>query len=1069
MSGIFKRIFEGVGNVSSRVASIGSTVTSAINSVVNSAVTRATTTINSALNSRVGSVVNSAINSAVTRANSVINSTASGFRSGLRTAAQTVLRAVSDRPAIEAPRPRVTSSSRFSRIPTGMIEVDTPRIGDIVQYLDESGVVISRRIHNRFYDITEGNAVPTTKSDQEFARLHDNSVAIRYLREENPKNTRETQNTGAWFPYFLKEDIPLDLTRYGIYKKSEFDSTDLDNCFTKIFNDRPEYDDLKTIVYGRYTRQSDIKLTVNFLNIVIKLHKYCGGKKDITTYAPKDCKNIKTLTVYEIGLLENHYFRFEPTQYKFSYITHKGWEKPFVVRSNAAQINSFSLIRILLERKEEFLDNFDEEILNTVYATSSFNPFLEVAKKTLNPEKDCMMKKEKRTEGKTEDHIVVNGEPYKFKTTVYADIETYSHYGRHCPYLFAIKIGETGETNWWWGNDCIKMALKYLSTLDNPLIYFHNLGYDSTFILDSLYKPESINTSGSRCICMKGWVNKKLLVFHDTLALVSAPLKNFAKMFNLPESKFEDFPYHLYTKETIEKKYIPDSSELSSVPSKYHKSMLVNTKNWKVVDHINYAIDYCMRDVEVLCAGFETFKGWIRSELDIDLDYSLTTASMAHKYMTKEGCYKGVAKIGGLTRLFIQSAVVGGRTTLSMNNDHKYQVKQFTKEVDPLFDLDAVSLYPSAMMRFDGCPIGKATSIENVQDRKWMNKGTAYFVQIQITKVGKKLKLPFISYKTETGRRLWENEIEGRVFVVDRYTLEDWIKYHEIEFTPIVGIEFLDGYNDQIVKTMKKLFQLRLKLKSEKNPAESVYKLIMNSAYGKTIEKPHFLEVKFIPKDKFDVFRRKNYGVIESFVEMENNFRVEVQKSIADHHTFPHVGSSILSMSKRIMAEVTSVADDCIYYTDTDSIFITQEGLNLLPETLVGTNPGQFHVDFAMKGTNVRAVEGLFLAPKTYCLKLTNDEGEEEYHIRMKGISDNAHSERVKEYDGDYLAMFRDMEHKTLSFDLLAGGKPRFEFRKNLSVFSLKQFTRKVGPFSGDKKDLDQVGVENDDDDLEEL
>jgi hypothetical protein len=360
------------------------------------------------------------------------------------------------------------------------------------------------------------------------------------------------------------------------------------------------------------------------------------------------------------------------------------------------------------------------------------------------------------------------------------------------------------------------------------------------------------------------------------------------------------------------------------------------------------------------------------------------------------------------------------------------------------------------MMRFDGCPLGKPTVITNIEDRKWMNSNGAYFVQITVTSVGKKLKMPLMSYKTETGRRVWENEIEGKTFVVDRYTLEDWIKYHEIEFIPFIGVQFLDGYNTTIVETMKKLFALRLKLKSEKNPAEAVYKLIMNSAYGKTIEKPHFTETKFVPKEKFNSFLVKNFGVIEECIELEKNYRVEVSKSIISHFTYPQVGSSILSMSKRIMAEVTSVADKHIYYTDTDSIFITQAGLDLLPESLVGINPGQFHVDFAMKGANVRAVEGIFLAPKTYCLRLMNDEGETEYHIRMKGIPTNAHAERVEDYAGDYLKMFKDMENKTLNFDLLAGGKVRFDFKNDLSVYSIKQFERKVGPFIGAVDDSEE-------------
>lgn len=911
---------------------------------------------------------------------------------------------------------------------------------EYVQIRRPDGSIAVRRIDDRFESLINGELTPTSSSDQETISLMEGSYPIRYLAMiREPEETRQTENTGAWFPYLLKEDIPLDLTKYGIYKRSDVRNTknqiegifspegDRENCFVKLFANHPRIQELKLSIHGKYTPQSDIKKTANLLGATITLHKYARKRKLIVKYVPTEPFEDYC---YEICLLEKHYFPFEITEYKYSYITHQAWKTGYKPRSTSKYMTSFALVSFILEHKEDFLEEYGEDIFKTNYFVPDKIDFTE--RWEIKPG-HCMLSKPPRAK---------EGEEYT--DVFYADLETYSFYNKHYPYLFAIISESTGEKFWYYGENCIKKGLQYLSRFKRPLIYFHNLGYDSTFIVDKLFNPSSLNTSLSRCIMMEGNFGKTKLTFHDSLAHINAPLRDFDKMFNLQGGKFPDFPYSLFTKDVVEKEYLIDNGQYDMIPEEYHVERTIKKNVLKIVDHKKYAIDYCIRDVEVLRDGFRMFKGWILDELNINIDYVLTSASLAHKYLEKEGCYSEVKWLSGMTREFIQKCVVGGRTTLSMNDEYKYEVKKIGDK--PLYDFDAVSLYPSAMMRFDGCPMGDPVFIEHIESKLFMHSDM-YFVKIRIDKVGRKLKLPLMSYVKDNGNRCWENDMVGKLCYVDKYTLEDWIKYHEIEFTPIIGLEFNKGFNTKIVETMKKLFQLRLKLKAEGNPAEQVYKLIMNSAYGKTIEKPHLSGVKYVPKFKFAKFMKKNYGIVSEFSEMENNYRCEVDQNSLSQQSRPHVGSCILSMSKRIMAEVTTVADDHIYYTDTDSIFISKEGLDLLPETLIGKNPGQFHVDFAMKGTNVRAVEGIYIAPKTYCLKLVNDEGEIDYHIRMKGISKNAYEEKVKEFDGDYIALFEYMLKNKVVYNLLAGDKVRFDFKKNMSVFSLKSFERELGPF----------------------
>ena len=72
---------------------------------------------------------------------------------------------------------------------------------------------------------------------------------------------------------------------------------------------------------------------------------------------------------------------------------------------------------------------------------------------------------------------------------------------------------------------------------------------------------------------------------------------------------------------------------------------------------------------------------------------------------------------------------------------------------------------------------------------------------------------------------------------------------------------------------------MRLQKKKEKNPIQVVYKLIMNSAYGKTILKPITTEEKVIKGEtEKNKFLDRNYAKIIEFHKVYDNR--------ADPHSF---------------------------------------------------------------------------------------------------------------------------------------------------------------------------------------
>jgi hypothetical protein len=136
-----------------------------------------------------------------------------------------------------------------------------------------------------------------------------------------------------------------------------------------------------------------------------------------------------------------------------------------------------------------------------------------------------------------------------------------------------------------------------------------------------------------------------------------------------------------------------------------------------------------------------------------------------------------------------------------------------------------------------------------------------------------------------------------------------------------------------------------------------------------------------------------------------------MSKPIFGFNTNTLLGVQVLSMSKRIMNEVMTTAEDLdikIYYQDTDSIHIKQEDLPLLADKfkdkynreLIGSDLGQFHSDFDSIASSEQIKEAasqgvkyqvwskklIALGKKSYLDILEDNLGNIGYHARMKGV-----------------------------------------------------------------------------------
>ena len=226
------------------------------------------------------------------------------------------------------------------------------------------------------------------------------------------------------------------------------------------------------------------------------------------------------------------------------------------------------------------------------------------------------------------------------------------------------------------------------------------------------------------------------------------------------------------------------------------------------------------------------------------------------------------------------------------NSNKQYHVNK------GIADLDACSLCPSAMHFMDGL-LEYKPKVFNDKSYEFLKQQDGYFVRIKIIKLNKHLDFPLTSkINEESGVRDFINEMVNGIIYIDEVGLEEIITYHEAEFEIIDGYYYDQRRNSTSNHVIEDLYNLRLKLKQDKNPAQIVIKLLINSMYGKTIIKP--VDTDTIVKDTredFEKYISYNYNYIDSVIELNCKNCTKKVKSILSHYNYVHCGVEILSMS----------------------------------------------------------------------------------------------------------------------------------------------------------------------------
>ena len=643
------------------------------------------------------------------------------------------------------------------------------------------------------------------------------------------------------------------------------------------------------------------------------------------------------------------------------------------------------------------------------------------------------------------------------------------------------------------------------------LLVAHNSKYDTAFIKDYLYNFMPLHRGNSQLnASARIYIDNKFTYFieiniQDSYCLIPEPLRNFASMFGLENFK-EVMPYDLYTTENVSKRYINKEICLSFVKEVNDKETYINNcKRWScikkgMVDIIEYSKRYCELDIIVLRDGYMKFKNDIEKITGLNIKNYCSIASLGYDSLVKKGCLEDCYKLSGIPREFIQKFVVGGKCMTNSNKKWLFESKIDSrgKYLNWLEDFDACSLYPSALYRMKGFIKGKPIVIpDKLKDIEKLLKFDAFYVKVKcLNDTDRPLQFPLLSSFDDNGIRDFSNNTKDKIYYIDKTCYEDVKEHLGLKFKVICGYYFNEGFNDTINSFIKELYTKRKEEKKKGNKIEKVYKLLMNSCYGKTLLKPIEEETKTISLDKWNKEYSRYYNFIKEYTICSNYVIYKKVKTITEQFNNAHQGCAVLTMSKRIMNEVMVMAERMgmmIYTTDTDSIHLEGNDLDKLRKAynkkycskipkeekrfrqkdLIGNFMGQFHSDFDSKKLEenmkkddegkpvdiIRACYSVFLGKKCYLDKLyvedKHGDYHYDYHVRMKGVSNDAIKHFIDEKnkvinEGNY--SFQDVYNhlyflpkEPLNFDLLCGGnKCSFQYNSDLSITTKSSFSRSL-------------------------
>ena len=926
--------------------------------------------------------------------------------------------------------------------------------------------------------------------------------SIEISKYKKPKKEYKDK-TGGFFIYTNTTDI--DLSKYQIHTERQI--RDMKTPLTQCLLNALDVDDfiinrvkLSFVNNGLNThiKRKDIQKVADIIERDIMVFYYDNKienqiRKKLYTSSTTQSKEAVKVAIYK-----DHYFKYEETKYSAYSI------------ANYEELKYEPDFHDIYKKNRRSSTKRKLSSLNLVHTLFTMGYFIKTDQSKF-PEsivhaetRDAIYLNDIENEQRLFDSRLKKKEKQNKKPAIYfADCESFVYRSEHELYLLGYVSNSNDIVNIRITQEHLpeNVVTRWMDDMtsggkNNAICFYHNLKYD--YHLLEKYLPlmsKVVKDNAIYSVTLK--YKRRTIELRDSFKLIPFALAKFAENFKLPDKykKKEAIAYSYYTPANHDVQI--NTSEYRKLLSEDEKKIfdrnVVNCISYmkvngdEIVETFNpltYYKDYLKLDCLVLKYGMQKFNKIILKITDKKLSIydKLTISSLTDAYMIINGAYDGVYEVKGNLREYISKAVYGGRVCVN----EKYKKKVIEGKIS---DYDGVSLYPSAINRLCrevGLPKGMAkrfsenqisyANTQNSGEKVW--RDTTYAVMtVRITKVNKTQQIPFIAYKdSKEGSTQYLNTPPPEDLIIDKFTLEDYIKFHQIEYKILDGVYWNEGGNKKMGELVQKLFNERLKHKDENKALGNTLKLMLNSAYGKTILKKSNSKIDII-RDKgkdsqFDDYIYNNFHTIKKHRRINDYYHEFESTCCDDSYNRAHVGASILSYSKRIMNEVFDTANTNnypIYYTDTDSIHMNFDDVQPLEDKyretygkeLNGKNLEQFHTDFTLKGacSEIFSVKAIFLGKKSYIdmLESTDSEGKKitGLHIKLKGITEEGLEHAAKQYSEDgktpeYFKLYEDLARGTEKEIILNPynaeknkTKVLFEF-KDGTVSTKQKFIRKV-------------------------
>ena len=329
---------------------------------------------------------------------------------------------------------------------------------------------------------------------------------------------------------------------------------------------------------------------------------------------------------------------------------------------------------------------------------------------------------------------------------------------------------------------------------------------------------------------------------------------------------------------------------------------------------------------DVSSEEIDKIRNIFREKFEIDFVSFSTPASIGHELMHKYNCFDNVFELCGKPAEFIS------KCSAKVVCAPAFGKKQ--EESGDFVCLDKIGSYSSIYTRFEGIPCGKPKIMKTMDD---LQNYSDYYLYLNITAINCKHSEDRFPTITKP----------GPVFV-SRLSFENLLKHYDIEYNFISGYYFDEGFNENIKRLATDLYNIRNDLKRNNERIQCVFKLILNTLWGRCTYKPKLLLKKVKSADRLDYLLNKHSKFMYSYRKCNNStVQITLANPLALDYGIPHFSSNILSYSRAFMNDIYFKASDMnmpIYYSRTDSLLINRDHAYKL--NIIGNELGDFQIEY---------------------------------------------------------------------------------------------------------------------------